>query len=408
MMTTNTDLKPQAEATDCPRCHATKAFRKNGVLGQYWTKRCINCKFKKNFQLPAITKQIVYLDQFVISNMVKAKDPFWSNLETTLGNLVALQLIVCPYSDIHMDESVLKHDLREPLRQMYRSFGGNDSFRFPYFKIERSQLLRSIKRFLGIDESNSLPVWREAFDRDPHHWTADSVFADFPANETWITDLRNRKEAVHSDMHLLCDYWKANPRSFDEDAIEEIKGYARHSLMQYRDLADGSFNPSIPPGLQPRVRLIHALAVEVHKERPDEADPVSVVEAFFDSPHAIQTPFLDISSHLWATIAQRVRSKKGSRKPKLGDCFDVAAISSYAPYCDAMFVDREVRCMASEGNVDVPGKYNVRLFSVKTQSEFLKYLSDILRNMSDAHLEGLSLVHPHLAPVLPYLHRMAK
>ena len=36
-------------------------------------KHCEACGYHKDWRLPKITKKIIYLDQFVISNMVKAK-----------------------------------------------------------------------------------------------------------------------------------------------------------------------------------------------------------------------------------------------------------------------------------------------------------------------------------------------
>jgi hypothetical protein len=32
-------------------------------------------------------------------------------------------------------------------------------------------------------------------------------------------------------MHTLCDDWRQNPRTFDEDCASEIEGYAR-SVME--------------------------------------------------------------------------------------------------------------------------------------------------------------------------------
>ena len=80
------------------------------------------------------------------------------------------------------------------------------------------------------------------------------------------------------------------------------------------------------------------------------------------------------------------------------------AISTYAPYCDAMYVDKEFDSMASQKNVDVPGKFGVRLFSTRTHDAFLTYL-DVLKNMSEAHREGLALLYPHLISPLPSLGR---
>ena len=46
-------------------------------------------------------------------------------------------------------------------------------------------------------------------------------------------------------------------------------------------------------------------------------------------------------------------------------------------------------------------RYSVRLFSMNTKDTFLVYLDDILKNMSDAHREGLALLYPHLISMLP-------
>ena len=73
MTTTSLDPLQLRETTDCPVCGASVAFRPRGVFGQYWMKRCEACGYHKDWRLPKITKKIIYLDQFVISNMVKAK-----------------------------------------------------------------------------------------------------------------------------------------------------------------------------------------------------------------------------------------------------------------------------------------------------------------------------------------------
>lgn len=412
------------KTTNCPACHAPSAFRPRGVMGQFWFNRCTNCGYDKHWRLPRITKKIIYLDQLVISNMVKAKQPFWTELQKKLATLTGLQLVVCPYSEIHQDESLLSHDLRDELKAMYRSFGGNDKFR-DVQEIEQRQLLRSIRRYLGVsDPDGARPAWQDAFERDPHSWAVDpNVFADFPVHEPWVTDLRNRKQALHSDLESVANNWKDEEHSFRQDVKREGLSYGRTLLKLYREMAGSQqrfeanltdemrtlyrlcagpdrFDPPTPPGLQPGVMLIHWLAAEAHHAPPDTPDPVAVVEQFFESDEALNTPFLYISNRLWAAIAQKVRSPKGSRQPKPSDHYDVRSIATYAPYCDAMFVDKEFREMASQKNVDVPGRFGARLFSMKTRDQFVAYLDDTLHDISDAHREGLVLAYPYLKPLL--------
>lgn len=409
MTPTSLDPIQLRETTDCPACGASVALRPRGVFGQCWMKQCAACGYHKHWRFPKITKKIIYLDQFVISNMVKAKQRIWTELHTKLSTLAGLQLVVCPYSDIHQDESLLSHSLRDELKEMYRSFGGDNHFLATRF-IEQSQLLTSIRQWLGASQTeDERPGWCDAFDHDPHYWTSDlQVFANLPAHEPWVTNLRKRKQTLHADLESVCDNWQVEDRRFDRDVERETISYGRMLMKIYRELEGLGlyrFNPYTPPGIQPGVMLVHALAVEAHKARPDESDPLAVVEQFFKSDKASNTPFLYINSRLWATIAQKVRNQKGPRKPKPSDSYDVKAIATYAPYCEAMYVDNEFHSMASQKNVDVSGKFGVRLFSTRTNDAFLAYLDDILKSMSEAHREGLTLLYPHLISILPYLGR---
>jgi len=77
---------------------------------------------------PAHFKKVVYLDQFVISEIVNAidphakaharVDPFWRQVFEALERVSKLQLVVCPWSPIHRDESLLSGRC-ERLQQMY-------------------------------------------------------------------------------------------------------------------------------------------------------------------------------------------------------------------------------------------------------------------------------------------------
>ena len=82
------------------------------------------------FPLPGLSRKVVYIDQFAISNMMKtlnrahghhardADDPFWRRLFERLDRLVQLQLVICPFSEVHTNESVVSPD-GAALRAMY-------------------------------------------------------------------------------------------------------------------------------------------------------------------------------------------------------------------------------------------------------------------------------------------------
>jgi len=75
------------------------------ICDRHYVRRCIKCWFDQSFPLPALNKRIIYLDQFVISNMMKELDPsnkntngFYRSLFERLDRLSKLQLLVCPES----------------------------------------------------------------------------------------------------------------------------------------------------------------------------------------------------------------------------------------------------------------------------------------------------------------------
>ncbi|NLY01696.1 MAG: hypothetical protein GXY83_36895 [Rhodopirellula sp.] len=387
--------------------------------------RCSACSAVEAQPLPRFPKKIIYLDQCALSNIVKEKNASWQKLHKNLEQLIGLQLIACPRSPIHYQESMLCERWRDQLQALYKGLAADDQFRSLH-GIERAQLRKVLRCYLGQPESSDVKDrWREANTDDPHRFTGDMrVTCLFPTNELLVDGVKQEKQATHRRMQKLGDYWKQNPQSF-RDAVEaEIEGYARSRIAAYRDLTDArkrmegmlswdlletwsrifrpdEFHPDKPPGSDPAVELVHLLACEVTKILPEQPDPIAVVEEFFNSKYMRLAPFLDISSRLWATIALQTQPVRTARKPKPSDTYDVEAVSHYAPYCDAMFLDNEFRAMASSGSVDVPKRFRVRLFSESNLAEFLNYLNVIQQcGVSPEHLTRLSLVYPEWAPLL--------
>ena len=390
--------------SDCPRCHRRGSLVPLMNTGLYLFFRCSGCRCEVTRPLPVVTKKVIYLDQFVFSNIVKAKEPnakepHWGHLHARLVELAAKQLIVCPFSTIHRAESLLTAEWRDRLKLLYRTIG-DVSFRSPE-EIETAQLLTAIRSWLGLPRrSDWEESWQEPFESDPHRWTADmTVLASFQTDEQAVSRLRESKSVMQRNMLSFCDYWRQNPRTFDEDCAAEIEGYARSVMDAYRSLAGRRrFDPRMPPGWHHGALLVHRLACEVAGARPGVDDLAEVVQEFFDSDAFKAVPRIDIAARLWATIAQQARSPRVPRRPKAGDHYDVRVLSLHAPYCDAMIVDKEFRAIASAGNVDVPTRYGVRLFSGSTLDDFLDYLRDIEAQMTPEHREALVTVHSAFRP----------
>ena len=108
----STVVRPTTGKTNCPSCHAPAVFGPKIIFGQYWMTRCSKCPYYTWEPIPKITKKIVYLDQLVFSHMLTAKDVRWEELLKRLQLLTYLQIITCPYSEVHEDESLLAETSR--------------------------------------------------------------------------------------------------------------------------------------------------------------------------------------------------------------------------------------------------------------------------------------------------------
>ena len=109
----------------CPDCGTDRTFGVLMICDRHYVRRCIQCWFDKSLPLPAIKKTIIYLDQFVLSNMMKELDPskeyahgFYRTLFEKLDRLSKRQLIVCPDSPIQDYESVVDTPIREDPRSV--------------------------------------------------------------------------------------------------------------------------------------------------------------------------------------------------------------------------------------------------------------------------------------------------
>jgi hypothetical protein len=161
--------------SDCERCHRRGSLALVMNTGLNLLFQCTGCRCEVAYSLPVVAKKVVYLDQFVLSNIVKAKEARWEPLHARLVELAAMQLIVCPFSEVHREESLLDSRWRDRFKMLYRSIGGV-GFRLPE-EIEAAQLLSAMCSWLGSPGPTvGEAAWEESFETDPHRWTCTPAF----------------------------------------------------------------------------------------------------------------------------------------------------------------------------------------------------------------------------------------
>ena len=119
----------------CPSCGANEfGFLSGGDDTIAW--RCSRCRYREDEPLPEVDKKVIYIDQFVFSELFKLKagtrredklTPFWQEVDAILHRVVHLQQAVLPHSNIHQAETIVSAWPSE-LREYYEAIGGDIRF----------------------------------------------------------------------------------------------------------------------------------------------------------------------------------------------------------------------------------------------------------------------------------------
>jgi hypothetical protein len=406
----------------CPDCGTEGTFGVLMICDRHYVRRCINCWFDQSFPLPALNKRIIYLDQFVISNMMKELDPgntqapgFYRTLFERLDRLSKLQLVVCPDSPIQDHESVV--DTRyEKIRTVFCQLSHGVSFRDPT-TILHAQISRAFNCWLSGKACNADVARDFALTKNPDVWQ-DTYRIELNYTLPGLAhELKTKSAIVTERLHKTCREWQNDRNfSFKETFDNELAGCGRLILEQYSryvthyaavSTGQAPFDDEVcfPPAA---VALVTRMLSELSSSIPTYEERFARIRKFFASDHFREVPAARISALFWATIAREIHSgRKPDRFPKSSMYNDIDAVAVYSPFCNAMFVDKEISHLVKQRELQMAlsGKH---FFSLRQneKAEFLDYLDEIERSASAEHLQLVEEVYGPDWPT-PYVDLLA-
>jgi len=373
------------------------------VCDRHYVRRCITCWFDESFPLPAIQKRIIYLDQFVISNMMKELDPqgghargYYHALFCALDRLSSLQLIVCPDSPIHDHESLVDpryQKIRAVFRQLSHGVGLHDPTKLLHAAITRAFTcwLQGEQCVAGVDAdfafTKNPDVWQDWY-RIELNYTVPGL-----ANE-----LVTNREMVTQELYRTCEEWRTDAEFSFRDTFEnELGGCGRLILQRagryithYAAVATGQAvfddEACFPP---PEAMLVSRMLRSLEASCATSDEQFERIREFFASKQFRSLSAVRISSVFWATIAREVNAgRKPDRFPTASMFNDIDAVAQYSPFCDAMFVDKEVSHFVKQRELREELGSRTRFFSLRKgeKEEFLKYLKAIEDEAGADHL----------------------
>jgi len=402
----------------CPQCHKPEAFGTNWISGNRFTRRCKECFYIEGYKLPKLNKKVIYLDQFVISLMMKAlnnklgktksTDSFWLALFEKIDRLIKLQLIICPDSTFHQDESAPYQF--EAQRRMYEHLSNGSSFYDPG-TIKRFQISDYFRQMIKGAEKPESNLDRSQVIRGHYNdWQERirlSVNFDIKAEE--IEQLKSSKEKINQALEQLFEAWKKeNRRKYKDWFIEEAMAYGQAIVRQYYDNLSKIYLVSIgrlPATAEEYINLVmsdaNTIIHDLQGYLPETKDPdkkkenLKKVIDFLLSDKMADIPSIRLMAQLWSALADQFAHRGRRRNPSDGIANDISMVSTILPYCDAMFIDREMHGILNHAELkeDVKNKYKTNIYSVANKKEIMEYLDSIESAASEAHLKKVKEVY---------------
>jgi hypothetical protein len=181
-------------------------------------------------------------------------------------------------------------------------------------------------------------------------------------------------------MQRLVEKWAAERPTFEHLLEQELRAFsirpeALREAINNIERAVASDDPMALFEADGHHMLTEYRMLSRAFARAGVADPDAAVLRFWNWNRNLEQPHHRISAYMFAAIGRRVVN--GQRRINQGMMNDVRAIATYAPYVDAMFVDRECAALLAEPQLVQDLNYKARIFSLSDGQAFLDYLAEI-------------------------------
>ena len=244
----------------CPKCNQ-ELFGVISIRNNSYSRRCKNCLYPvgtnrtADYYLPNLNKKVIYLDQFAISEMMKVLNPesksyqkgtvnkVWLNVFEKSHRLCKMQLIICPDSNYHHNESIVSPFFNE-LKRIYELFSHGITF-YDNFSIQNRQLFDHAECWL--EEREYKPVFdiNDITDNNINAWQDRIIISVDVGNTDYLAnEVRQSRETIHENFKQLFEFWKKEKgRSFQEFYDRESKNHGRTILESYLSYLQKWHNP---------------------------------------------------------------------------------------------------------------------------------------------------------------------
>lgn len=397
--------------TKCPNC-GKDTFGKLSVSGNYYTKRCGECMHTAKFVLLPVEKKVLYLDQFVISNLMmainkklnKKVDNWYLELFNKLEFAVGGQVVICPYSDLHDKESTPFHF--QEMKRMYEHFAHGIKLS-GLFDILTSQTFHCFDSWINNKTSEYNLSIDNILQGSRNEWH-DTIYITLgkEVNDEEIVKYNEYLDSVQQDLLGLVDKWKVRKESYDyfyqeelnaagqgllESHFEYMKRYAKIYFNKGKKL---DITDYLELGFSQPIHSFIYLQLEKRTKEEDIKKSTKIVGDFLKSDKYKNMPYNQISASLWANIRHQYSIGQRVQPVSKGTFNDIDMLSLYLPYIDAMIIDKDMYHIAKYGeSKNVMKQYYHKLYSQSNKDEFISYIDKLCQDVPEYHFRTVENVY---------------
>ncbi len=382
----------------CPMCDTVGKHGNVSVARNWLTRGCNACDERYDLELPQIRKQVLYLDQSFLSHAFRGTNAAYVDAAKRVISLVRQQQLVCPWSLVHeLETHQWKAASQQALWEFIKKTAVGHRFRIAAH-VKRAQLGRAFTRFIAREPVSGSVERQDALPWDIDHWE-NYFWVDVRRKVDDPDVVRRNKDEATKGLVAAFDDWRQGQTTFDDDRMSEVRACASGLVQLYRDSFKHLLCGDLAAWMQAPADgdLIEGL---MHKD--DKAmsmkDRHQRIGSFLQSDHFANVPYIDISCRLFTVLRKHVKEGQFANRARAavrirGVWFDTDAVSLYGPYCDAMFVDREIRRWLNDSDGGIAEKYGLRLFSAETWSELSGFFGELEAKISPEHRQALHDVY---------------
>ncbi|MCK1493484.1 hypothetical protein IVB14_24425 [Bradyrhizobium sp. 180] len=340
--------------------------------------------------LPGLSKKVVYLDQFAISEIYKVKSgrrrpqsgaqAFWEEVTAQIDRAYLLQQVIFPGSNIHRDETIVSPWANE-LTLAHEMLSGDVSFE-NFEAVEREQVLDHAEAYLKRTKPALSFDVDQILKGERNNWLPDIHITASMDYDAFADGIRRQRDETDASCSALWQRWIAQKPTFDQVFTHEFNDFSNAKIGALRFAAKraqealqaSDANDFLDRMTHPVMKEFEQLKQLFKGHGIADAELVPAIYAFWDWSENKNMPVHRISAYLFAALSRRLVSGGQRKLPSKGMMNDIRAISTYGPYVDAMFIDNGCASLLSEEPLRSELNLKAKIYSSTSGQAFLQYL----------------------------------